>query len=46
MPGLTLNCSIGNAFYKNASFTSPYTGVVEYDKNNFFFGLGVEYKFF
>lgn len=47
LPGMTLNFSIGNAFYQNASFVSNYTGgSVEYDKNNFFFAFGVEYKFF
>jgi long-chain fatty acid transport protein len=54
MPALTLNFSIGNAFYTSDSFT--YTGPaalaalgindkVEYEKNNFFAGFGVEYKF-
>ena len=47
---LTLNFAIGNAFYTSESFNYKpnafVTDKVEYEKNNFFVGFGVEYKFF
>jgi long-chain fatty acid transport protein len=45
IPGMTLNFAIGNSFYESDSFVSP-IGTIEYEKNNFFLALGVQYKFF
>jgi len=47
IPGMILNFGIGNAFYESDSFVSSTTGnTIEYEKNNFFVALGVQYKFF
>ena len=44
---LVLNFALGNAFYDKASFTDSATDTkVEYEKNNTFIGLGLQYKFF
>jgi long-chain fatty acid transport protein len=47
IPGLILNLGIGNSFYQSDSFVSSTTGnTIEYEKNNFFIALGVQYEFF
>ena len=43
---LTVNFAVGNAFYTSDSFTFTTGDKIEYEKNNFFLGFGVEYKFF
>ena len=46
IPGMILNFSLGNAFYEDDSFVIPTTGTtIEYQKNNFFLGFGIQYKF-
>jgi long-chain fatty acid transport protein len=45
IPDTILNFGIGNSFYQSDSFVSP-VGTIEYEKNNFFIALGVQYKFF
>jgi long-chain fatty acid transport protein len=46
IPGMILNFSLGNAFYEKDSFVESTTGTtIEYEKNNFFFALGIQYKF-
>ena len=46
IPGMILNFGIGNSFYEKDSFVEPTTGTtIEYEKNNLFFGLGIQYKF-
>ena len=45
IPGMILNIAIGNSFYKSDSFVSSIGSEVEYEKNNFFFALGINYKF-
>jgi long-chain fatty acid transport protein len=46
IPGMILNFGLGNSFYQSDSFVEPTTGTtIEYEKNNFFFGLGIQYKF-
>jgi long-chain fatty acid transport protein len=46
IPGMMLNFSLGNAFYKSDSFVIPTTGTtIEYEKNNFFMAFGIQYKF-
>ena len=43
---LVFNFALGNAFYDKESFTDSATGTeVEYEINNLFFGLGLQYKF-
>ena len=45
-PDMILNFAIGNAFYKSDSFNSDITlSKVKYEKNNFFLGFGIQYKF-
>lgn len=47
--GLTVNFALGNSFYVSDSFTftaGPFSDKIEYEKNNLFLGVGVEYKFF
>jgi hypothetical protein len=46
IPGMILNFAIGNAFYQSDSFISSIGSEIEYEKNNFFIALGVQYKFF
>lgn len=43
---LTVNFAVGNAFYTSDSFTFANVDKIEYEKNNFFLGFGLEYKFF
>ena len=46
IPGMIFNFAIGNSFYDDDSFISSLTGSkVEYEKNNFFMGFGIQYKF-
>jgi long-chain fatty acid transport protein len=46
IPGMILNFGLGNSFYQSDSFVEPTTGTtIEYEKNNFFFALGIQYKF-
>jgi long-chain fatty acid transport protein len=47
IPGMILNFALGNSFYESDSFVSPTTGnTIEYEKNNLFVALGIQYKFF
>jgi long-chain fatty acid transport protein len=46
IPDMILNFAIGNAFYQSDSFISSIGSEIEYEKNNFFLALGVQYKFF
>ena len=46
IPGMILNFAIGNAFYQSDSFISSIGSEIEYEKNNFFLSLGIQYKFF
>jgi len=46
IPGMILNFAFGNSFYKSDSFVSSIGSEVEYEKNNFFISLGIQYKFF
>ena len=46
-PAMIFNFAIGNSFYQSASFVSSTTGsTIEYEKNNFFLAIGMQYKFF
>jgi long-chain fatty acid transport protein len=45
IPGMILNFAIGNSFYKSDSFVSSIGSEIEYEKNNFFISLGIQYKF-
>jgi long-chain fatty acid transport protein len=46
IPGMILNFAIGNSFYQSDSFMSSIGSEIEYEKNNFFLSLGIQYKFF